>query len=575
MWSNYCQSWKSDHAHEVTARQYACQARLSLADTFINADIELEELTVRLSMKLFDLLRRGAAISHDRTAVVHGERQISYRDLLLASARMSHYLSHCAIPLGSRVAILCENSVDYVIFFFAVFQAGHVAVPLDTSLKPDKLQFILNDCGARILLMQTKYKRLVSEMLGNNSPVELIVSDRKIDFKRPAIKTDVLSDILDRTESTIEFDSLITDVDKIAPLDKLTHDSLPDCPTELAAIFYTSGSTGAPKGVMLSHRNLISNTVATVEYLKLTKGDSVIVILPFHYIYGNSLLLTHMLIGGRLVIDNRFAFPAAVLGTMIKERVTGFSGVPSNFMLLLGNSNFSSEKLKHLRYLTQAGGAMAPEVIRKVIAAFPNKEIYIMYGQTEASPRVSYLPPELLKNKIGSIGIPVPGLTIKVSDESGHEVAPGEVGEITVSGDNVMLGYWNQPEEQSEVLKNGWLYTGDLARRDEEGFLYIVSRKKEIIKVGGNRVGAKEIEERILQCEKVLEVAIVSVEDNILGEAIKAVVVLRRGQTADAKEIQDHCRAALAQHKVPKYVEFVQALPKYQSGKINKLAIHS
>jgi long-chain acyl-CoA synthetase len=524
-------------------------------------------------MKLSDLLRRGAAISPDRVAVVHGKRQISYRDLLLASARLSRYLNDFAAPSGSRVAILCENSIEYVIFFFAVLQAGHIAVPMDTSLKPDKWRFVLNDCGANVLLNQAKYTRFIPEMFGDNSPVELVISDEKVDLEQPAIRTDVLADILEQADHAIEFDDLVAEVDKVAPFDNLTHDNLPDCPTELAAIFYTSGSTGAPKGVMLSHRNLISNTVATVEYLKLTQDDSVIVILPFHYIYGNSLLLTHALVGGRLVIDNRFAFPHVVLQTMIKQQVTGFSGVPSNFMLLLGNSNFASEKFEHLRYLTQAGGSMAPEVIRKVMAAFPDKEIYIMYGQTEASPRVSYLPPELLKDKVGSIGIPVPGVTIRVTDESGHEVPPGEVGEITVSGDNVMLGYWNQPEEQSEVLKNGSLYTGDLARRDKEGFLYVVSRKKEIIKVGGNRVSAKEIEERILQCEKVLEVAVVGVEDDILGEAIKAVVVLKEDQTAASKEIQDHCRATLAPHKAPKYIEFVKSLPKYQSGKVNKLAL--
>jgi len=524
-------------------------------------------------MKLFDLLKRGAATSPDKTALVHGKRKISYRDLLLSSERVSRYLSELAIPPGSPMAILYENSIEYVVLFFAVFQAGHIAVPMDTSLRPEKLRFILNDCGARVLMIQARYKRFISELLGDNSPVEFIISDKGIDIKQPAVRIETLPDIFDRTGHTIEFDNLIADINEVAPFERLTHENMTGCPNEPAAIFYTSGSTGTPKGVMLSHRNLISNTIATVEYLHLTRDDSVIVILPFYYIYGNSLLLTHLLMGGRLVIDNRFALPQVVLETMIKERVTGFSGVPSNFMILLGNSNFTSGKLEHLRYLTQAGGSMAPEVIRKVMAAFPDKEIFIMYGQTEASPRISYLPPELLKDKVGSIGIPVPGIEIKVADENGDEVPPGEVGEIIVSGDCVMLGYWNQPEEQGQVLKNGWLYTGDLARWDNDGFLFIVSRKKEIIKVGGNRVSAKEIEERILEHRKVLEVAVIGIEDNVLGEAIKGVVVLRKGQTASAGDIRNHCRAALAHHKVPKYIEFVDSLPKHQSGKVNKLAL--
>jgi len=297
------------------------------------------------------------------------------------------------------------------------------------------------------------------------------------------------------------------------------------------------------------------------------------VILPFYYIYGNSLLLTHILTGGTLVIDNRFLYPEIVLDTMEKEKVTGLSGVPSNFMILLNNSTFGTRKLEHLRYFTQAGGAMAPEVVRKLIDTFPRKEIYIMYGQTEAAPRVSYCPPEKLREKIGSIGIPVPGVRIRVADEMGNELPIGEIGEITVSGDNVMMGYWNQPDDEEQVVRNGWLFTGDLARKDDDGYLYIVGRKKEIIKAGGNRVSAKEVEECILENDKVAEVAVFGVKDDILGEAIKATIVLKTGKDANQKEIQNFCRSKLADHKIPKYVNFVSDLPKYQSGKVNKMLL--
>jgi acyl-CoA synthetase (AMP-forming)/AMP-acid ligase II len=462
--------------------------------------------------------------------------------------------------------------VEYVIFFFAALRAGFVVVPLDTSLKPDKLQYILDDCQAKILLIQAKYARFLPEMISADSGVERIVCDKELNLDTVATPIDGLAKILDEATS-VEFDELIADIDTIAPLKNLRHDNIPDCPRELTAIFYTSGSTGTPKGVMLSHRNLLSNTVATVEYLKLTQDDAIMCILPLYYIYGNSLLLTHLLIGARVVIDNRFAFPQVILQTMAEEKVTGFSGVPSNFMILLNLATFDSKQLPDLRYLTQAGGAMAPEVIRKLMAAFPDKEIFIMYGQTEASPRVTWLPPDRLKEKVGSIGIPVPGVDVRVAGESAMEMPVGDIGEIVVSGDCVMLGYWNQPDEQTQVLRNGRLFTGDLARRDEDGYIYVVSRKKEIIKAGGNRVSAKEIEERILENDKVLEVAVFGVEDEVLGEAIKAVMVLKESQSASIKEIQEHVALKLARHKIPKYIDFVESLPKYQSGKVNKLAL--
>jgi acyl-CoA synthetase (AMP-forming)/AMP-acid ligase II len=258
---------------------------------------------------------------------------------------------------------------------------------------------------------------------------------------------------------------------------------------------------------------------------------------------------------------------------MEREKVTGLSGVPSNFMILLANSTFAKRKFESLRYFTQAGGAMAPEIVKRLMDSFPNKETYIMYGQTEAAPRVSYLPPERLKEKLGSIGIPVPGVQMAVVDADGNELSVGEVGEIMVTGPNVMLGYWNQADEEREVLRDGRLFTGDLAKKDKDGFFYVVGRKKEIIKTGGNRVSVKEVEECILECQKVLEVAVFGVEDSVLGEAVKAVIVLNNGQQAESKEITDFCRAKLATHKVPKFIEFVKALPKQKSGKIDKIKL--
>ena len=522
-------------------------------------------------MKTHDLLIQTARAFPDRIAVSHEDRRITFANLDSASDRLAEYIRRLPVTPGDRAGILFENSIEYVLIFFAALKAGLVAVPLDTSLGADSLGKILADCDARLFFAQMKFRRKLPELLKESHSIRTVISDRHVSTGRDDLRAvpldSILGDSSRYSESHLPGEELPPV--RISPLD-LSDASGSGSPHDLAAVFYTSGSTGAGKGVMLSHRNLVSNTIGTVQYLRLTPNDSVLVILPFYYIYGNSLLLTHVACGGRLVIDNRFLYPEVILDTMEQEKVTGFSGVPSNFLILLGNSTFATRKLEHLRYFTQAGGAMAPETIRRLISVFGHKEIFIMYGQTEAAPRVTWLPPERLNEKVGSIGIAVPGVTIEVFDDDDHSVPVGETGEIVVSGPNVMMGYWNQPTENAEVLRNGKLHTGDLAKQDADGYIWVVGRKKEIIKSGGNRVSAKEIEECLLANELILEACVVGVPDNILGEAIRAVIVVKNGMGSSTKEIQSYCKKHLADFKVPKQIVFVSELPKYQSGKVNK-----
>lgn len=524
-------------------------------------------------MVLYDILRHGAASAPDRTAIVHGDRSIGYRDLLVNAEALATFLRQSGIPAGGRIGLWWENSIEYATAWFAITRAGYVVVPIDTSLGPARVGYLLNDCGAGGLVVFGRYRAALEAAIDRVHGLRLIISDADTLDLPDNIGFENLTRAIEANRSDQAWDELTASLESASPLNRFDQVTAPESPEELGAVFYTSGSTGVPKGVMLSHRNLISNTVATVEYLNLTGSDSVMVILPFYYIYGNSLMLTHILVGGCLVIDNRFAFPQVILKTMAEKKVSGFSGVPSSFMLLLDRRGFSSVDLPHLRYLTQAGGAMAPEVIRRVIQAFPDKELYIMYGQTEASPRVTWCPPDMLAQKMGSIGIPVPGVQIDIVDDAGHPVPDGETGEIVVRGPNVMLGYWNHHDDQEQVLRDRALYTGDLAYRDADGYYFITARKKEIIKVGGNRVSAKEIEERLIEHEAVSEVAVVGVPDDILGETIMAYVVCGEGASIETSQLQDHCRMVLAAHKVPKHIEFLDRLPKHQSGKINKLAL--
>jgi acyl-CoA synthetase (AMP-forming)/AMP-acid ligase II len=513
-------------------------------------------------MKVSDLLVNTAAAFEEKTAAIHLGRSITYGELYRSSAALAERLKRLGLPSGSRAAILFENTIDYVICYFASFLAGMVTVPLDTSLAPENLNYILADCGASVFMVQSKYRRQLDTILGGNLSLSLIVSDRTMPIADSFPPMETIGGIIEEASS---IPSLTRAAAAVA--------SAGQSPHELAAIFYTSGSTGEPKGVMLSHRNLVSNTLATVQYLGLTKDDSVLVILPFYYIYGNSLLLTHVATGGKVVIDNRFMYPEVVLDSLEESKATGFAGVPSTFMIALSKSTIAKRRLADLKYITQAGGAMAPDVTRRLIEACPNQKIWVMYGQTEASPRVTYLPPDQLNEKLGSIGIAVPGVEVRILDESGREVTIGETGEIVVGGPNVMLGYWNQPEATAEVLRDGWLITGDLARKDDDGYMYVVGRKREIIKSAGHRVSAKEIEETLVAHEAVAEAAVFGVPDDILGEAIHAVVVLRPGALCNEKQIQGFCQKHLAAFKIPRVVRFLNSLPKSQSGKVNKLQL--
>jgi acyl-CoA synthetase (AMP-forming)/AMP-acid ligase II len=258
---------------------------------------------------------------------------------------------------------------------------------------------------------------------------------------------------------------------------------------------------------------------------------------------------------------------------MEQEAVSGFSGVPSTFALLLSRVNLADYDLSELRYITQAGGAMAPALADRLINALPHTQLFIMYGQTEASARLTYLPPHMLEKKRGSIGIAIPNTTIEVRNKSGRVTAPGETGEICANGENIMQGYWKDKEKTREVLKDGWLYTGDLAHTDADGYLYIDGRSSDMIKSGANRISPKEIEEVIQELEDVHEVAVVGTPDELLGEIIKAYVVPKKGSELKQMTIQRHCKSNLAIYKIPKFIEFIEELPKTASGKIQKFLL--
>jgi acyl-CoA synthetase (AMP-forming)/AMP-acid ligase II len=482
--------------------------------------------------------------------MVHLDERITYRGLDMAANRLANFLIRQGVRLGDRIGILVEPSISYAIAYFAILKAGAVVVGLNTSTTPRIVRELMSNCAASAIVVQSRFAEIVAQVVDNCPSIKLAVVDGQFDNKKST------NNLL-----RADFTEIQRNGDENQPDVKLS-------PGDLATIIYTSGTTGNPKGVMLSHRNLEANTNSIVEYLKLTSDDKVMAVLPFYYSYGHSLLLTHIRAGGTLVVDNRFAYPNLVLDIMSKEKVTGFSGVPSTFAILLHKSNIAKYKWEHLRYITQAGGPMTPALTSKLRETLPNVKIYVMYGQTEASARLSYLEPDVMLKKLGSIGKAIPGVTLTIRDENGNVCPANVAGEIVANGDNIMLGYWNQPEETAKVLKADGLHTGDLARKDEDAFLYIVGRNSEMIKSGAHRISPKEIEVILAEHEAVMESAVVGIPDEIMGESIKAVIVLRDGVRVTEKDIIRHCAQNLPPFKVPKVVEFVQSLPKTMSGKI-------
>ena len=494
------------------------------------------------------LLTLSAERRPDAVALVTASSRITYGELHDKASRFSAALKELGVRRGDRVAIALENSEEYMAAHFGVLLSGGVSVPVYQSLPSASFNRIAADCAPAVVISRPQFFRGLTKASGEKDKARHIIAGPVSDLEK-AWGAVSFADCLSCSPST----------------DKETRTQ-----DDLATIIYTSGTTGDPKGVMLSHRNLRANTTSIVSYLGLTSEDSVMVVLPFYYSYGNSVMLSHVMQGATLVADNRFMYPNKVLEAIAAEKVTGFAGVPSTFAILCHRSSFKNMSFPALRYMTQAGGAMPHEMAFELLKVVPHAKIYIMYGQTEASARLSYLPPEDIYKKSGSVGTAIAGVTRAELTDDNRPVKPGETGEIVASGENIMMGYWGKPAETETVLRDGKLHTGDMATIDEDGYIYIMSRKTDIIKSGAHRIAPREIEEALLKDPNVFEAAVVGRPDSILGESICAFVVLKDSQTSSADGLLRVCRENLPQYKIPKEIFFMKSLPKTENMKIKK-----
>ncbi|HEC35352.1 MAG TPA: AMP-dependent synthetase [Anaerolineae bacterium] len=510
-------------------------------------------------MLVHHFLQRSAEQFPTKPALVCGDRRLTYAQIEEQTNRVANGLLTLGMQRGERLAVWLPNSVEAVIAIFAILKAGGVFTVINSTTKPTKLTYILNNCAASGLFAPARQREQVIHLLKSVPSLRFAVLCGKGSEHPVSAPTNV-----------VPFPHLLG---AFPP----AHPSCPSIDVDLACLIYTSGSTGEPKGVMSTHANVVFAASSIIRYLENTPEDIVINVLPLSFDYGLYQLLMAFKFGGTLVLERSFAYPAAVLRRIEQERVTGFPGVPTLFAMLL-QMDLTRFNLSSLRYLTNTAAALPVEHIRRLRDAFPWARLYSMYGLTECK-RTLYLPPEELDRRPGSVGIPIPGTEVWIEDEAGNRLGPGEVGELVVRGSHVMQGYWGDPGETARRYRPGrypaerLLYTGDLFRMDEEGFLYFVARKDDIIKSRGEKVAPKEVANVLYRLPGVIEVAVIGVSDELLGQAIKAFIVCADGHNLREQDVRRHCARHLEDFMIPRYVEFRTSLPKTPSGKIQKSAL--
>jgi len=480
----------------------------------------------------------------DKTAVIFREEKISFSQLELMATRLANKLQSFNVNKGDRVAIILPNSSPCVVAYFAVMKLGAVAVPLDFRFKGDELFPILTDAQVKAVITSALY------------------TSHDVFPKVKSIETIILSGGKGNDE-VIQYEEVIDD-------ESLSNEVVVDIKEEEDALYlYTSGTTGKPKGVVLSFSNLDLFPEVLTEFCHTSESDVLGCPLPMSHISGPIVCNETAVRGSTLCVFDQLR-PDKIMAAMAKHRVTYFFGVPPIFEALLHVPHRERFDVSSLRFVSMMGTSIPLDLLKSFKKAFPSVAVIQGYGLTETSPQITLIPLEYEQKKMGSIGTAAPHAEIKLVDAKGEGVPVGEVGELTVSGPMVMQGYHNNQEETREKIRDGWFYTGDLCRKDEDGFYYHLGRKDDMIIVGGLNVYPTEVEQVLWEHPLIKEVGVVGVPDKDRGESIKAAVVLNPGSQLTKKEITSFCKEKLAIFKIPKLVEFWDKLPRSSTGKIVK-----
>ena len=492
-----------------------------------------------------------------KTAIIAKNREYSYSELKESSLKLAHYLVQNGIRKGDLVAIYLNNSWECAVALYGVTFAGAAFLVINPQTKAEKFQYILNDSGAKTLISESAlHQEIIPALNVSESITDLIITGDTSRFQfTGSKKLTALEDILLKEKQEAVFPRII--------------------PNDLAALIYTSSSTGFPKGVMMTHQSMVFTSWSLIEYLRLSEEDRIILLSPLAFDYGLYQLLMAITMGGSIILEQSFIFQATIYKNIEKYKPTVFPGVPTIYAMMIAANKKSKLAFESIKRVTNTAAALPAEFIPDLKEIFPNALIFKMYGLTECK-RVCYLEPELVDEKPGSVGKAIPGTEVFLLTPNGEKVPAGERGILHVRGPHVMLGYWHKEELSNEMLKPGFLpgekilCSNDWFRMDEDGFLYFLGRNDDIIKTRGEKVSPVEIENVIHKLPEIKETVVFGVPDEVLGESIVAMVTTYGNSSINAKEIQKECMSKLESFMIPQKVVFMDEMPKNANGKIDK-----
>ena len=506
-----------------------------------------------------DFLRRARTAFRDNTAVVCGAERLTYGQLAKRIDKFSNALTRLGVERGSVIAYISFNCHRLLEGYYAVPQIGAILLPINIRLTPPDIAYILNDAGASVVVIDRQLAGLLAPILPSLPKMKRVVlmgGDPKADTPLKGV----------------DYEDLIANSPETFAPPALDED-------DVAELFYTSGTTARPKGVALTHRNLVIHAYSSMVCAHVNDTDAVLHSIPLFHVNGWGTPHTLTMVGGRHVMVQRFD-PEHILDVIEREHITAAFLVPTMALALMSTGSWKTRDLSSLRRVMLGGAATPPGLLKALDERLPEAMVFCGYGLSETSPILTSALPkaDVREDKNASraarntAGLPLPGTEVEILDGAGKPVSHDgvAVGEICARGNAVFEGYWNMPEETAKFIVDGWFHTGDMGTIDDQGYVSVVDRKKDIIITGGENVASIEIEKAIYDHPSVLECAVIGVPDPKWGEAPAAIVVLKPGATLDVAELLEHCRAKLAHFKVPKHVRFVAALPKGGTGKILK-----